>query len=113
MLRMTEFPLSMSNIEIDRAQREIVQKESDDSDSTLPPRPSGTFEVDESVIACKKVLGPSTSCWFFLTIASFPHTWGQSCPRAELWHVTLGEGCKDYREFAIWRGERLFSQGLF
>ena len=62
----------ISNIEINRAQREAEQTP---PDPILPPQPSGIYDVDESVVACEMVLEPSTGEWSLLTIASFPYTW--------------------------------------
>jgi len=105
----TEVPDSASNIQIGEAQRKLEQTP---SDPILPPQPSGSYEVDESVRACESGLSYiSRSLNSPRIVASFSSSRIKDYSRAQLWHVFVGENCKNRRSIALWRGEKLLSKG--
>lgn len=76
---------SISRIEISENHRKLEQTP---SETILPPQPSGSYDVDESVRACE--FERSHFEWMILISSSFscPSNKRRTC--AGLWHVTLG-----------------------
>ena len=56
----TEVTISISNIKIIEAQRKAEQTP---SEPTLPPQPSGNYDVDESVRACEVKMSSVSTGW--------------------------------------------------
>ncbi len=79
MMSGTEVTNSISNIKISEAQREVEQTP---SEPILPPQPSGNYDVDESVRACKVEFTCVAST--LLIAVSFSCTWNKSRTCAEL-----------------------------
>ena len=98
---------SVSNTKISAAQRDVEQTP---SEPILPPQPSGKYDVDESVRACKN--GSSSITWALLIPVSFSCPRNNSCTCAELWRVIMGQNCENRCRVAFWRRGDLLPQGL-
>lgn len=106
MMSRTEVTNSISNIKISEAPREVEQTP---SEPILPPQPSGNYDVDESVRACKVEF--ACVALTLLIAVSFSCTWNKNRTCAELWNVTVGQDRKSHRRIALRRREKLLPQG--
>ena len=106
MMSGTEAVNDISNIKIGAAQREPEQTP---LEPILPPQPNGSYDVDESVLACEVGL-PSRARTLLINV-SFSCLRNKSHTSAELWHVTVGKNSQTHCRVALRRREELLPQG--
>ena len=81
------------------------------SDPILPPEPSGSYEVDESVKACGFGSYFGLDNLLIANLLSFPSPWNENPPRPQLWHVVMGEDCKNNRRTTWRKRSKILPQG--
>ena len=89
-------------------QREVKETP---SDPILPPEPSGSYEVDESVKACGFGSCFGLDNLLIANFLSFPSSWNENPPRPQLWHVVMGEDCKNNRRTTRRKRSKILPQG--
>lgn len=81
------------------------------SDPLLPPEPSGSYEVDESVKACGFGSYSGHDNLLIANLLSFPSPRNENPPRPQLWHVVMGEDCKNNRRTTRRTRSKILPQG--
>ena len=81
------------------------------SDPILPPEPSGSYEVDESVKACGFGSYFGLDTLLIANLLSFPSPWNENPPRPQLWHVVMGEDCKNNSRTTRGKTSKILPQG--